>query len=146
LDDAVQDVFVVVHKRLHDFEGRSSLKTWLFGIARRVVRDHRPVHWLAPTPEHLEETVPARIDGPLESAEKSEAARQMQTLLNQLDDDKREAFVLVELEEMTVPEAAEALGANVNTVYSRVRAARRDLEEALLRRRAHDHWRERCTG
>jgi len=41
LDDVVQEVFVVVHRRLDGFEGRSSLKTWLFGIALRIVRDHR---------------------------------------------------------------------------------------------------------
>jgi len=41
LDDATQDVFVVVHRRLSDFEGRSSLKTWLFGIACRVAANHR---------------------------------------------------------------------------------------------------------
>src|SRR3954470_18698677 len=40
LDDAVQDVFLVVHRRLDSFEVRSSVKTWLFGIALRVARDH----------------------------------------------------------------------------------------------------------
>src|SRR5262245_51753387 len=41
VDDVVQEVFLVVFRRLAEFEGRSSLKTWLFGITRRVVRDHR---------------------------------------------------------------------------------------------------------
>src|SRR5512142_2005157 len=42
LDDAIQEVFVVVHDRLPTFEGRSTLRTWIYGIARRVARDHRP--------------------------------------------------------------------------------------------------------
>src|SRR6185436_19202677 len=41
IDDVVQEIFVVVHRRLREFEGRSSLKTWLFAIVLRVVRDHR---------------------------------------------------------------------------------------------------------
>src|SRR5580765_6751726 len=41
VDDVVQETFVIVHRRLQEFEARSSLKTWLFGILLRVVRDHR---------------------------------------------------------------------------------------------------------
>src|SRR5882724_509457 len=41
LDDAAQDVFVVVHRRLPEFEARSTVKTWLFGIVLRVVATHR---------------------------------------------------------------------------------------------------------
>lgn len=142
LDDAVQDVFMVVHRRLGDFEGRSSIKTWLFGIARRVVRDHRPDPRQAAS---LDEAVPSSAEGPHETAEKAEAAQRLLALLDRLDDDKREAFVLVDLEEMTVPEAAEALGANINTVYARLRAARRELEEAVERCRAQEQRRAKCT-
>jgi RNA polymerase sigma-70 factor (ECF subfamily) len=62
-------------------------------------------------------------------------------LLQTLDDDKREIFVLSHLEQMTAPEIAEILGENVNTVYSKLRAARDEFEEALERRRVHDAWR-----
>src|SRR5262245_39607962 len=41
LDDAIQDVFVVVHRKLDTFEGRASIRTWIFGIALRVARMHR---------------------------------------------------------------------------------------------------------
>jgi RNA polymerase sigma-70 factor (ECF subfamily) len=146
LDDAVQDVFVVVQRRLHEFEGRSTMKTWLFGIARRVVRDHRTARWLAPAADYLEETTASPLAGPDESAENAESNRQLLALLDTLDDDKRVAFILVDLEELSVPEAAEALGENLNTIYSRVRAARRDLEQALVRRRAKEQWRARCAG
>ncbi len=141
IDDVVQDVFVVVHRRLPDFEGRSSLKTWIFGIALRVVRDHRR------SVRRKRLGADARSDadldllpdvgaGPVESFEKAEAARLVEQLLDRLDDDKREVFVLAELEGMTVPEIAEITGANVNTVYSRLRAARREFEMAVQRLKA----------
>jgi RNA polymerase sigma-70 factor (ECF subfamily) len=136
VEDAVQDVFLVVHRRLGEFEGRSQVRTWLFGIVRRVVRDHRPSRRQEATDQRALDALPADALGPLALAERAQAARVLQSLLDALDDEKREAFVLVDLEEMSVPEAAEALSANVNTVYSRVRAARQELEQALARARA----------
>lgn len=136
VEDAVQDVFVVVHRRLAEFEGRSSVRTWLFAIVRRVARDHRPSKRQEPMDAAAVDAFPGQDAGPLAFAERAQAARLMQDLLDELDDEKREAFILVDLEEMSVPEAALALSANVNTVYSRVRAARQELEQALGRARA----------
>src|SRR6185437_8084289 len=131
IDDAVQDVFVVVHRRLADFEGRSSLKTWVFGIALRVARDHartaRRKGGLLP----LDERIPDAAPDPAESLVRSEAVRELDRILGTLDEDKRAVFVLAEIEQMSAPEIAEALGVNVNTVYSRLRAARREVEAAL---------------
>ena len=67
----------------------------------------------------------------------------LDALLESMDDEKREAFVLVELEEMSMPEVGEALGINVNTAYTRLRAARRQFEEALARHRAKSAWSHR---
>ena len=69
-------------------------------------------------------------------AERAENARLLHGLLAELDDDKREAFILVDIEQVTAAEAAEALGANPNTVASRVRAARRELGRRRRRRSA----------
>jgi RNA polymerase sigma-70 factor (ECF subfamily) len=150
LDDAVQDVFLVVHRRLPEFEGRSSIKTWLFGIVLRVSRTCRrtarrksPEAEAPGGPEDPEGLADARGHGPDELAEKSEAVRTLYELLDELGEDKREVFVLAELEQMTAPEISEALGANLNSVYSRLRAARRDFEQAVARRRARDGWRHR---
>jgi RNA polymerase sigma-70 factor (ECF subfamily) len=55
--------------------------------------------------------------------------------LAQLDIDKRTVFVLAELEQLSVPEIAEALGINLNTIYSRQRAARAQFDAALRRHR-----------
>ncbi len=151
LDDVVQDVFVVVHRRLSDFEGRSSAKSWLFGIVLHVVRDARRT--LRRKPAHLGGTARSAddvddvvdIDGasPHDSAAKREAVRQLHAMLEAMPDDRREVFILSELEQMSVPEIASAVGANANTVSSRLRAARADFERAVARARAGDEWRLR---
>ncbi len=149
VDDVTQEVFLVVHKRLAQFEARSSMKTWLFAILVRVVRNHRRT--VARKQPHAsrddeKELVHVREDaarGPHERAEKAEAVRMLHAVLDALDDDKREVFVLAELEQMSAPEIADATGSNVNTVYSRLRAARRDFEEALARHKARDERRPR---
>lgn len=135
LDDVCQDVFVVVHKRLPEFEGRSSLKTWVYGILHNVVltrrrtTSRREVHHADVDPELL---IDASTD-PHEAASGAQAARIAQALLAQLGDDKRTMLVLVELEGMTVPEAAEATQVNLNTAYARLRAARAEFAAAVTR-------------
>lgn len=142
LDDAVQDVFVVVHARLGDFEARSSIRTWLFGITRRVVRAHRPRKDRVLVPEATLTELAAPSDrGPQAQLEKAEGNKLLHALLDTLDDEKREAFVLAELEELSMPDVADALGINVNTAASRVRAARKELDLALARMRAKQRWR-----
>jgi RNA polymerase sigma-70 factor (ECF subfamily) len=144
VDDAVQDVFLVVHRRLADFEGRSSLRTWLFGIVLRVVRDHRRALARRRQGEPLRESlVPSPTGSPERRVERSEAARALHAILDAMDDDKRAVFVMAELEEMSAPEIAEATGANLNTVYSRLRAARADFEDGVKRLAARDTWRAR---
>jgi RNA polymerase sigma-70 factor (ECF subfamily) len=137
LDDAVQDTFVVVHRRLSDFGGRSSVKTWLYGIVRRVVADHRRgvrrKHGKAAPMENGSEPTASVDPDPEASMEQADKVRLLHRLLGELDDEKREVFVLAELEEMTMAEIAEALGVNANTLSSRLRAARREFEEALER-------------
>jgi RNA polymerase sigma-70 factor (ECF subfamily) len=143
LDDVVQDVFVTVYRRLSDFEGRSQLKTWIFGILRHTVRDLRrsmrrkPAEALEHDPhDHHGQT-------PHEAAARVEAQRLLHAVLDTLDEDQREVFVLSELEQLSAPEIASALEVNVNTVYSRLRAARQDFEAALKRLRSRDEWRMR---
>ncbi len=150
VDDVVQEIFIVVDRRLVEFEARSSLKTWLFGVVLRIVRDHRrqvrrkSPHSLRPEAPADPETLSDKPEaGPHESAAKSEAVKVLRQILDELDDDKREVFVLAELEQMTVPEIAEALELNSNTIYSRLRTARQQFDEAVARHRARDAWRFR---
>lgn len=127
LDDAMQDVFLVAHRKLDDFDGASP-RAWLAAIARRVAADTRrrtqqhPVcdrdsqHDLALAREAFERSKDERG--------RQLAAKLVHRLMECLDDDRREVFVLAELEGMSMPEVAEALEVKLNTAYSRLRAAR----------------------
>lgn len=143
VDDVAQEVFLVVNRRLADFEGRSSLRAWLSGIVLNVVRHHRrsiqrkSPHELAPAEVDPQELA-ARSPTPYEAAVHAEETRLLERILDELDDEKREVLVLAELEEMSVPEIAAALEINVNTAYSRLRLAREAFERALGRHRARD--------
>jgi RNA polymerase sigma-70 factor (ECF subfamily) len=149
VDDVTQEVFFAVHRKLPDFAGRSSLRTWLFSIVLHVVRHHRR-SWRRKDAQRapaeattIDELPDRRSQGPLQAAETADNVRLLDRLLRELDDDKREVFVLAHLEQMTAPEIAEVIGENVNTVYSRLRAARDQFEQALERQRARDAWRRR---
>ena len=149
LDDAVQEVFVIVHRRLSEFEGRSSIKTWLFGIVRNVSREARrsirrkSPHDARPGALADPDLLTAAADQqPDRLAERSAENRVLHELLDRLDDEKREVFVLAELEQFTMPEIAEAVGCNVNTAYSRLRLARQAFAEAAARYRARERERE----
>ncbi len=144
LDDVVQDVFVVVHRRLADFEGRSTIKTWLFGIALRVARDHRrSILRKAPREIVDPDSLWATSPGPAEATEKAQAVRLLHSILDELDDERREIFVMAELEQIPMPDVADTLGLNVNTAHARLRAARQTFEAAIARHRARDEWRLR---
>lgn len=150
LDDAAHDVFLVVQRKLPSFDGSEArLTTWLYEIALRVARRYRAqtakdaqrsVSLAPPEPEEPELSIPAqaRTGCELENAERLALARRA---LDALDDDKREVFVLGCVEQRSAPEIAELTGVPLNTVYSRLRAARRAfaaevarLEAALGRR------------
>lgn len=146
LEDALQEVFLTVHGRLQSFEGRSSLRTWIFGIARRVARGHRPAG-------RLEICDPGWLDElPADSAvdaidwEQRENAKILYSLLAELSHERRELIVLVELEHLTVAEASEILGENSNTLQSRLRAAKTELSSAWARRKAAEDWRRGCAA
>ena len=139
VDDVVQDVFVVVHRRLSTFEGRSKLKTWLYGIVRRVVSDYHRSRSRRSPHARIDQPLPDfGATGPQEAAERSQANKVLHHILDGLDQDKREVFVLAEMEQMTAPEIAAAVGVNLNTVYSRLRAARAAFNQAVDRIRAQN--------
>ncbi len=119
IDDALQDVFVTAYRRWSSFEGRSTARTWLYGIARRVAFRYRRKHRSHRTRFVLHEM----IDAGHRPFEKARAGHSVTQLLAALDEPKRAAFILVEVEGMTAAEAAAALQIPLGTVYSRVRAA-----------------------
>jgi RNA polymerase sigma-70 factor, ECF subfamily len=132
LEDAVQDVFLIVHRKLDGFEARSAMPTWLYGIVKHVAYNHRRRRGrkdrpLAPLPTVL----PAEGPEPEQQVADREAWRFVRAFLERLDASQREVFVLCELEQLPAPEVAELVGAKVNTVYSRLRAARDSFRKAL---------------
>lgn len=143
VDDVVQDVFVTVYRRLSHFEGRSQLKTWIFGILRHTVRDMRRSMRRKPSEPLAHEPEDAHNETPLDAAARGEGQRMLHAVLDTLEEDQREVFVLSELEQLSAPEIASALDVNVNTVYSRLRAARQSFDTALKRVRSRDEWRMR---
>jgi RNA polymerase sigma-70 factor (ECF subfamily) len=137
LDDAVQDVFGVIARQLPRFEGRSSLRTWVFGIAQYTAANHRrgerrKAAPLSPLREDLESLAP----GPQQQAEASQLASTIQAFCAELDESRRTVFVLGLLEEVPPAEIAELLAIPVNTIYSRLRALRLALKEHLGQREA----------
>jgi RNA polymerase sigma-70 factor (ECF subfamily) len=140
LEDVVQEVFMVVQRRLPEFEGRSSVRTWLFAITRLVVRGHirRHVRRALPLPEHGPELEDLNARSPEKQLLAREDAELLHALLDELSADEREVFVLAQLEELSGPEIAQALELPVRSVYGRIAAARKNFEKALQRARARE--------
>jgi RNA polymerase sigma-70 factor, ECF subfamily len=144
VDDVVQDVLLVVHRRFAEFEWRSSLETWLFGILLRVISKHRRVVKRRNEHEPLDERLGSALaaSDAVRELEHRDAARLLQRLLDSLADEKRAVVVAVEIEQMTIPQAAEALGIPVTTVQTRLRTGRRELAQAVTRLKAQNRWRQ----
>lgn len=120
-EDACQEVFVVVHRRWHDWH-RGPIESWLYGIARRVAATH---HRSARRRDHYLRLVPepdaTSIDDELELDRTRHA---LSRAIERLEGPSRHVFELAEGQEQSGPEIAEALGIGLNTVYSRLRLAR----------------------
>ena len=135
LDDGTQDVFGVVARQLGSFQGRSSLRTWLFGIAQNVASNHR--RWRARKRDALEpigDNLVSREPGPHVRAEHKETVDVMLRFCAELDDGRRAVFVLALVEGIGAAEIAASLGLPLNTVYSRIHALRKELKSCIERR------------
>lgn len=132
IDDAVQDVFITVHRRLADFQGRSSLKTWIYAIAYHTAQNHRRSARRREATA-LDPELESHEPGPGEHVAGVQAGRFVMAFLEQLPPDRRDVFVLCVLEELSAPDVAEILKVKLNTVYSRLRLARADFRAALDR-------------
>lgn len=141
IDDAVQDVFVIAHRRGDDYDGRAPLRHWLYGIARNVALKHRDrlarararsgTHDGEPTHECDEDLLLRR-----------DAASVVERFLETLDGDQRVVFVLADVEGHSAPEIATMLAVKLNTVYSRLRLARGRFEQyvAAQRQKEDARW------
>jgi RNA polymerase sigma-70 factor (ECF subfamily) len=141
VDDALQDVFLVVLRHLGKYEAGTHGKAWLFAIALRVARNYRRSqrrrdNRLVPA---ATDAFSAPIDqGPFERAASAQAAALLRNFLEGIDEDKRSVFIMTELEQLSAPEIASALAVNLNTVYTRIRAARREFARIVAEARQKD--------
>jgi RNA polymerase sigma-70 factor, ECF subfamily len=136
LDDALQDVFVVVQRKLPAFDGAVALSTWLYAIALRIARKYRERLRRAPASlDAARESQPELVlQGTSEAAVLSnERLAQAHSILSTLSDEQREVFVLARVEQRSAPEIAAIIDIPLNTVYSRLRAARLAFEAELAR-------------
>ncbi len=142
IDDVVQDVFIVIHAKLATLRHPEALRSWIYGIVRRTVSDYR-------RSSRARDAAGARLGAeiksirpsqpsPLDMAERNAELDLLESVLADLDEPKREVFVMVEVLEMSVPEVVQSLEIPLNTAYSRLRMARQSFEEALARHEARD--------
>lgn len=141
-DDVCQEVFLVVHRRLREYDGRATMRGWIYGICVRKASDHRRLSHKrheSPTdkvPETASEA-PQAMD-----LERKRAILALDAALALLDEDKRATFVLFEIEGLPMQEVATVLGCPLQTAYSRLHAARKSIETTVRRDRDLDSRRQ----
>jgi RNA polymerase sigma-70 factor (ECF subfamily) len=133
VDDALQEVFLVVYRRVSEYEDRGLMRAWLFSISRQVASHY---HRAATRAENRRQrlVVDAATPDAEELMARREAERVVTSFLEELDEPQRMVFYLSDIEGMTAPEIAAALEVNLNTVYGRLRLARKRFERALAQR------------
>lgn len=139
LDDALQTVLVVVHRRFDGLTSSHELKAYLCAVCVNVARDFGRVRKKRMARDVEEESLDhaaAPDPGPDVVLDRKEALELLERILASLDEKRREVFVLYEFEELTGEEIAEHLGIPLGTVSSRLRRAREDFRAAVARAQA----------
>ncbi|HET9956922.1 MAG TPA: sigma-70 family RNA polymerase sigma factor [Polyangiaceae bacterium] len=130
--DACQEVFLVVHRRLPEFDAsRANLRSWLYGICVRTASDYRRRH---PSRRETNDDALHSLGVPAtqeHSVDEARAWKRLARVLDRLDSAQRSAFVLYELEAISMNEVAAILECPLQTAYSRLHAARRAVFEAF---------------
>ena len=134
LDDAVQDVFEVLVRRIGDYDSRFSLRQWMAGVARKVASRHREHERRAPAAVD-EARIAAPVPDPEHAAARQQGLAVLQRFLAGLDADRWAVFVLSEIEGLRGTEIAAELDVNLSTVYARLRTARQAFEAAAATQR-----------
>lgn len=136
IDDIVQDVFLVAQRRHADLKDERLARSWIYSITRRVVSSQRRRRRERDSRAASDvDLLTSTEQSPLAAAEHNLEVRVLSTLLDGLEERKREVFVLSEILEMSGREIAETIGVPMNTVYSRLRAAREEFDAAAQRQR-----------
>jgi RNA polymerase sigma-70 factor, ECF subfamily len=132
-EDAAQEVFIVVARKLETFDATSLITTWLYGITLNVVRSQRRRARIRRLFE-LGQSEEAKSDAPVRSVDRAEvldAHRIAYAILDKLAPKKREAFILAEFEGLSCEEIAQLTGSKTETIWSRLHYARKEFSERL---------------
>jgi RNA polymerase sigma-70 factor, ECF subfamily len=132
--DQAQEVFIVVHQLLPDYDATRPIRPWLVAIAYRVSARYRAL--VRNVREVLDTETAEPIDsspGVLHRLEQNELRTLALEAMDQIELSRRVVFVLADIEEQSIPVIAESLGIPLNTAYSRLRLAREDFEKAVRR-------------
>ncbi|MEM9462278.1 MAG: sigma-70 family RNA polymerase sigma factor [Myxococcota bacterium] len=140
LDDIVHDAFLIAHRRRHDFDPSRPPRNWLFGITNNLVMrartgQRRAASRLRPVPS---DDMPGDQPGADEIVQRAEGYALLEGFLTTLPAPQRDVFVLHDLESMSAPQVADTLGVKLNTVYSRLRLARKRFGRFATRLGATD--------
>jgi len=127
VDDAAQELWVVVHRRYADFEGRSDVKTWLFAIAVNIERNIRRVERRRGSQVPLPPELQTSHGDPLLAREEKEAWALVRGFVDTLDEARRAVFAAALVEGLSAAETAAITGLSLETVYNRVRALKRSF-------------------
>jgi RNA polymerase sigma-70 factor (ECF subfamily) len=133
LDDVTQEVLIAVHRRWSDYDPSRPLRAWLFGFAFRLAKDYRNHSSNRRPNVSLDRDPPDPCPGLEERLEEAARRAMLLAAMEALDLDKRAIVTLIDLEELSMPEAAAILEIPLNTGYSRLRVARAALAAALTR-------------
>lgn len=140
--DAAQDVFLVVHRKLSDFEGRSRMTTWLFSICLHVARNRR--RKVALRREVSDDTTLDAQEDPSADLEAAVRRREglglLEAILDEMDFDQRVVLSLFELDGMNGEAIAELLDVPLGTVYSRLRLGRESFHQLVARAQARERF------
>lgn len=133
-EDAAQDVFMIILKKLPGFEGRSSLKTWIYRITLNVISEHRKrAQRSARLKRALSMLGIDRSPPPARRLEAQSELAQLQAVLFGMSPKRRQIFVLCEIEALSHEEVSEVLNIPRGTVRSRLHHARHDFFTRLKR-------------
>lgn len=128
IDDAAQDVFIVVHRKLDTVTEPEKIKSWIFSIVRRVASDHRrSLKRKGTAVEFDDNTTATEVPTPHQNAVSRQTLALVEQFMSKLDDERRAMFILYEIEQLSAAKIAEMLNVNMNTIYSRLKTIRNDL-------------------
>jgi len=129
--DVCQEVFLTVHRRLPDYDGRVPVRGWIYGIAVRTAADYRKRARRRREDPFAVPPEPSAQPSQHRDLEVGRASERLQAVLATLDASKRDVFVLYELEELSMSEVASILECPLQTAYSRLNAAKRAVLTAF---------------